>query len=139
PLILTADFENMAIDEAVGEGVLVPGEDFLRDDLKADAFKTGRGPGEILVNHGLFQADRFKDLGAPIALDGRDAHLRDDLDDTLHRSFEIALAGGFVVYVLQEALANHVIEGFEGEIRINSAAAVADEQRKMMDLPRLAG
>ena len=39
----------------------------------------------------------------------------------------------------QQALANHFVERLEREIRIDGAATVADEQRKMMHLARLAG
>ena len=40
---------------------------------------------------------------------------------------------------LQQALADHVVERFEGEIRIDRAAAVADQQREMMHFARFAG
>ena len=39
----------------------------------------------------------------------------------------------------QQALADHVVERLEREIRIDGAAAVADEQREMMHLARFAG
>ena len=37
--------------------------------------RDGR-PGEVLVDDVLVEADRLEDLGAAVALDGRDAHLR---------------------------------------------------------------
>ena len=39
----------------------------------------------------------------------------------------------------QQALADHVVERLEREIRIDRAAAVADQQREMMHLARFAG
>ena len=39
----------------------------------------------------------------------------------------------------QQALANHVVERLERQIRIDGAATVADEQREMMHLARFAG
>jgi hypothetical protein len=38
----------------------------------------------------------------------------------------------------QVALADHVVEGFEGEVRVDGSGAVADEQGEVMDLARLA-
>ena len=49
------------------------------------------------------------------------------------------LAGGLVVDVGQQALADHVVERLEGQVRIDRAAAVADQQREVMHLARLAG
>ena len=40
---------------------------------------------------------------------------------------------------VQQALADQVVERLERQIRIDGAAAVADEQREMMHLARLAG
>ncbi len=42
------------------------------------------------------QADGLEHLGAVIALDGRDAHLRHDLDDALGDGLDEVLAGGLV-------------------------------------------
>jgi hypothetical protein len=39
----------------------------------------------------------------------------------------------------QQALADHVVDGLEGEVGVDRAAAVADQQREMVDLARLAG
>ena len=39
----------------------------------------------------------------------------------------------------QQALADHVVERLEREIRIDRAAAVADEQREVMHFARFAG
>ena len=62
-----------------------------------------------------------------------------DLDDALGGGLDVILAGGLVVDVGQQPLADHVVEGLEGEIGIDRAAAVADEQREVMDLARFAG
>ena len=64
-----------------------------------------------------------------------DITLTTPFDGGLHE----VLAGGLVVDVRQQALADHVVERLEREIRIDGAAAVADEQREMMHLARFAG
>jgi len=63
-------------------------------------------------------------------------HLGNDLDHPFDRSFDKVFAGGFVIDVLHQALANHVIERLEGEIRIDGAATITDQEREMMDLAR---
>jgi hypothetical protein len=44
-----------------------------------------------------------------------------------------------VVDAGQQPLADHVVERLEGEVGIDRARAVADEQREVMHLARLAG
>ena len=139
PLVLAAGIEHVAVDLPVRERPLVPEQDFLGDDVDADAVDARGRPGEILVDDVLLQADGLEDLRAPIALDGRDAHLRHHLHDALHGGLEVILAGGLVVDARQQPLAEHVVERLEGEVGIDRAAAVADQQREMMHFARLAG
>ena len=40
--------------------------------------------------------------------------------------------------LVQQALANHVVERLERQIRIDRAAAIADQQREMMHFARFA-
>src|SRR5436190_1246050 len=87
----------------------------------------------------MVQSDGLENLRAAIALDGRDAHLGGDLDHSLHRSFDEILAGILVFDVAEQALANHVVEGFKSEIRIDRACAVANQKGEMMDLAGFAG
>ncbi len=139
PLILAAGVERDAIHLAVREGVAMPRQNFLGEHIHADAFDARRRPGEILVHHVAVQADGLKDLRAAIALDGRDAHLGHRLDHAFDGGLDVFLDGGLVVEVDQQALADHVVERLERQIRIDGAAAVADEQREMMHLARFAG
>jgi len=47
----------------------------LGQHLQPHALDAGRRPGEIPVDDGLIEADRLENLGAAIALNGRDTHL----------------------------------------------------------------
>jgi hypothetical protein len=78
-------------------------------------------------------------LRAAITLDGRDAHLRDDFHDALDGGLDEILAGVLVLDALEEALMDHVIEGLEGEVRIDGAATVADEEREVMNFAGFTG
>ncbi len=138
PLVLAARIEDVAVDRAFRKGAAMAQQHLLRDLVEPDALDPGRRPGEVLVDDRVVQADRLEDLRATIALDGRDPHLRDDLDDALDGGLDVVLAGGLVVDALEQALADHVVEGLEGEVRVDGAAPVADEQREMVHLARLA-
>ena len=100
-----------------GKRVPVPQADFFGDDVDADAFNLGRGPGEILVDDRVIEADGFKDLRAAIALDGRNPHLGHGLHDALGDGLQVVLDRLLVVDVLENALANHVVERLERQIR----------------------
>src|SRR6266700_7480822 len=106
PLVLAADLKHVPVDWPGRKRAPVPEQNFLSDDLQPDAFDARRRPGEILVNNRLLQADSFENLRAPVALDGRDAHLGDDLDTPLHGRFKVTLAGGLMIDAGQQALAN---------------------------------
>ena len=44
-----------------------------------------------------------------------------------------------MVNVGQEVVADHAVERLEGEVGVHHIAAVADQEREVMDLARLAG
>src|SRR5215472_12122745 len=111
PLVLAADIEDMAVGRAIGESALMAQENFLSDDIDPDAFNPGGSPGKVFVDELLFQADGFEDLSAPIALDGGDAHLRNDLHNALHRGLQVIPAGSLVIDACEQTLTNHVVEG----------------------------
>src|SRR5262249_61764186 len=74
-LIMAADVERPAVGGAFRKGGVVPGPHFLGDDIHADAADARRGAGKIFIDNFLTDADRLEDLGAAVALRGRDAHL----------------------------------------------------------------
>src|SRR5436190_1421710 len=139
PLVLATGIEDMAIGRAVRKSALMAVENFLGNDVDIDAFDAGWGPSEVFVDELFFEADRFEDLGAPIALDSGDAHFGNDFNDALHGGLEIVLASGLVVDTGQQSLSEHVVHGFESEVRIDGAAAIADEKGEMMNLAGFPG
>ena len=137
PLILPAGIQRCAVDGAGRKRVPVPQADFFGYDVDAHALNLGRGPGEILVDDRVVEADGFKNLRAAIALDGRNPHLGHGFHDAFGDGLQIVLDRLFVFDVLENALANHVVQRLERQIRIDRARAVADQQRKVMNLARL--
>ena len=139
PLVAAADIEGRALRLAVGEGRAVPRFDVAGDFFHADTFDAGRRPGEVAVDDGLVDADGLEDLGAAVRLDRRDAHLGSHLDDALDGRFDEVLVGGLGVDVGEQTLMDHVVDRLEGQIRVDGAASVTDEQREVVDLARFAG
>jgi hypothetical protein len=74
-----------------------------------------------------------------ITLHGRDAHLGHDLDHAFDGGLREVLAGELVLEVRQHLVADHAVEGFEGEIGVDDRAAESDEQREVMHFARVSG
>ena len=138
PLILAARFE-FGIDRHRRERAPMPREGLLGDDFDSNALDARRRAGEILVHHVAVDADGFKNLRAAITLHRGDAHLGHRLDDAFDRSLDELLHRRLVVGVLQHVLRDEIINRVVGEIGIDRARAVADEQCEVMHLARLAG
>ena len=97
-------------------------------------------PVKYFVDQLLVQTDGLKDLRAAIALQGRDAHLREGLQQAFVDGLDVVLDGLLSRHAFrQQAAAGQIFQGFDGQIRIDRAGAVADQQREMHHLARLAG
>ena len=138
PLIITADVERVAHRRALRKCVRVPHRDFSRDLLQAHALDARRSPCEVFLHHRAAESHRLENLRAAIRLHGADAHLRRHFHHALDRRLREILARRLVVNAHEQTFLDHVVERLEREIRIHRADAVADEQRKVMHLTRLA-
>ncbi len=101
--------------------------------------RDGRA-GEILLDQGPVQPDRLENLGAVVALEGGNAHLREHLEQALVDRLLVVLqsAGGRDVG-RERAAAVEFLDGLDGEVRVDGAGAVADQEGKVHDLARFAG
>src|SRR4051812_39835633 len=66
PLVLTADFEDVAIDLAIGKGVLMPDLHFARNHIQSYAAHARRRAGEIFVDDRIIEPNRLENLRATI-------------------------------------------------------------------------
>ena len=139
PLILAADFKCVAIDLAGRESNAMPSHGLLSKHFETDTADPRRGPGEILIDDFVVQTNRLEDLRAAITLNCGDAHFGHRLDHALDGGLHIFMDSFAVIDVRQQLLPDHVFERFENEIRIDRAAAVANQEREMMHFARLAG
>ena len=138
PLILAAPLELGVPHRPVGEGPGVARRRLLGDDVDAHAADPRGGPREVAVHEGLVQPDRLEDLGAPIGLDGGDPHLGDHLEHALVERLDVVLLRGGLVQPREQALADHVVQRLEGQVRVDGARTVPEQQRGVMHLPRVA-
>ena len=113
-------------------------EDFVGDHVDADATDPRGGPREVLIDEGAIETDGFEDLRAAVALQRRDAHLGHHLQDAFVQRVDVVGDRLIVRHAHELTLADHVVERLEGEIRIDRARAVAEEQRAVMHFPRVA-
>ena len=139
PLVVTTDLEGGRGVDALRERAVVTLQRFFGDGGDVRAFDARGRAGEVLVDDLLLKADAFEDLGAEVALDGRDANLGGNLDDALGSSLYVVLAGGVVVDADEQALLDHVVEGLERQVGVDTRTTVADERAEVVDFARFAG
>ncbi len=110
-----------------------------RQHVEPDAFDPRGCAREVGVDQFLVQADGLKDLCAAIALQGRDAHLREGLQQALVDGLDVVVLGLFFGQRGGQQVAPlQIVDGFNREIRIDGAGTVADQQGKVHHLARLA-
>ncbi len=138
PAVFAARIELVGGAPAHRESPLVALFDFLGDDVDADAADARGRPREVAIDERLLEADSLENLRSAVALERRDAHLGHHLEDALVERLDVVQRRLLARDALDHALADHVVERFERQIRIDRASAVADEKRDVMDLARVA-
>ncbi len=139
PLVLAAFVEERRADFARGVGAVMVAEGLAGDFVEADAADAAGGLLEVFVDERLVQADRLEDLRAAVALDRTDAHLGHHFDDALLDRLPIFVNGlGVIDIGLDDALLDHLVEGLEGDIGVDRARAVAEQEGEMVDFAGVA-
>src|ERR1051325_5974494 len=138
PLVLSADRKHGFAHPSLRVSMPVPEPDFLRDHVEADAADARRRPREVTIDEILIEPDGLEDLRAAVALDGRDAHLRDDFDDAFIDGLDVVGNSFARIHTGELALRDHVAQRVKGQIRINGSRAVPEQEREVMHLSRLA-
>ena len=140
PLVLATEVERAvgALVGVAGYADRVPSGDLVGQHVEPDPAEPAHRPGEVLVDELPPEADRLEHLGTRVGRDGGDAHLRHHLEHALARGLDVVLHGLVRVDAGQAALDDQVLDGLEREVRVDRARAVADEQRHVMHLARIA-
>ena len=121
------------------EGKLMLHLGFARQHTQADSLQTRSRAREIGIHQFFAETNRLKHLRPAIALQRGDPHLGeslqqsfiDGLDEVLDRDFGVQAFG-------QIAPPAQVFQGLNRQIRIHRARSVADQEREVHDLARLA-
>src|SRR5215212_9024008 len=120
-------------------GAAVAPQRLDREHVQADAADARGRAGEVLLDERFLEPDRLEDLGAAVAANGRDPHLRNRLEDPLAgRLDHVVLGGEHVVDAGQLALVDHPLEGLEGQVGVDRRCAVADQATEVVHLAWLA-
>ena len=94
--------------------------------LDADATKLTCCAREVCVYELLAQANRFEYLRTRIRRNGRDTHLRHDLEHTFAKTVDQVLCALLKAYPNKCTRAHHLLGGLHCEIRVNSGSPVSD-------------
>jgi hypothetical protein len=138
PLVLAAAVEIPRAAAPRWKGHGVAPENLAGDDVDADAADPRRRPREVLIHECPIEADRFEDLRAAVALQRGDAHLGHHLQDALVQRMDVVDHRLVMGDADELPLPDHVVERFERQIRVDDAGAVAEEQRAVVHLARVA-
>ena len=139
PLVVAAGVECWIHHFAERVGAAVAAEKLLANLLEADALDARGGPAEILVHNLVIEADGFENLRAAVALNGGNAHLGHGLDDALHSGLDEIFYRLFVIHAGEHSLTDHVVERLEGEVGVDGADAVAEQEGEVMHFARFSG
>ncbi len=130
PLILTANVQRIDRHIAFRIRACMSRQSLRGDDVETHAFNARRSAGEIFVDDFAVQSHRFKNLCAAIAVNGADAHLGHHFDDAFFHGLVVILNARFVIDFRQQTIAQHVVERFKRQIRIDRAGTVAISSAK---------
>jgi hypothetical protein len=142
PLVLAAQLE-VAVRELVGPvGVRtrVTTAHLFGDLVEPDAIEARHRAGEVLLHELVAEADCLEHLRAAVRRDRGDAHLRHHLEHALAARLDVALDRLLRVVAPEavEVVGDEVLDRLEREVRVHRAGAVAEQQRHVVHLTRVA-
>ena len=138
PGVDAADGQQVLVRARPRAGVAV--ERLAGQHAEPDAADARRGAGEVAIDERLLEADGLEDLRAAVALDGRDPHLGDRLEQRLAQALDDPPLGLLGILDARDApVARELVDRVEHEIGVDRARAVADEHGEVVHLARLAG
>ncbi len=109
-----------------------------RDPLEPDAADARGRAREVAGDERAPEPDRLEDLRPAVALDRRDAHLREDLEQALADRLDEPLLRLVDRQLAEVACGVQARDRVERDVRRDGGGAVADQQREVHDLARLA-
>ena len=104
--------------------------------LKADAAYTADRICKIFIRNFFAYADSLENLSRLVGLNGRNTHLRRDLDNAMKNGLVVVVYGNVEVFV-KYAKIHELTYTFIDKIWIDCPRSVAEKGSEMMNVPRL--
>ena len=143
PLVLTTDLESAVRPflGPLGVGERVAHLDGRGDLLEADPSEPAHGAGEVALDEVVGETDRLEDLRSRVRGHGRHTHLRHDLQHTLAAGLDVVAERDLGVHAAEpvQTGVDHVLDRLEGEIGVDGARPVSDQQGHVVHLARIPG
>src|ERR671921_1406245 len=136
-LVLAPALESLGTVLYLREGPPVAPEDLPPNLLQAYTPDACGRAGEVFLDHLVAEAYGLEDLGSAVREQGRDAHLGDNLQERLLVGLDEVFGCLLRRDVTHEPGLDHVLYGLEGQVGVDRARPVADEQSKVVPLPGL--
>ena len=138
PLVLAAHVQFLhPRNERVVESRPVPLQSFLFHGVQPNPLDTRGCAGEIPIDQVIVQPDGFEDLGSPVRLHRGDAHLGHYLEDAFFIGLDEVVDRILRLGTVQLAAFGQITNGFQGQVGIDAASAVTDQQAAMLNFSRL--
>ena len=134
--VFAADLEAAvhALGRVLRVGAAVAQLDLLGDHVQPGTAELGWRAGEVFVDDVLVDADRLERLRGGVGGDGGDAHLAHHLHHALAERLEVVAHGRGGFDAGEFAFADQVLDGLEGQVRVDRGGAEADEHRDVVHL-----
>ncbi|SKZ72348.1 Uncharacterised protein [Mycobacteroides abscessus subsp. abscessus] len=136
PLVLAADRELAvcALGRTVVECQSMSRCDVGGDLVESDTSELAVHSTEELVDGVLVETDHLEELGAGVRGDRGDAHLAHHLEHALARGLDVVVAGGLEFDVAEHSALDHVLDRFEGHVRIDRCRTESHQRGDVVDL-----
>ena len=92
--------------------------------LQSDTSDSTYLRAEIVFQQALAQSDTLKNLGSPVAADGRDAHFRHNLEEPFFHSLDIVRLRSRVVFLYLVSF-HQIVENSKSHIRTECRSTIA--------------
>ena len=133
PLIESAGRQLIVGDLHLAEGIAVFGEGLAGDLIQAHSLNAGDGSGEVVIHHFAVETDDLHDLRTLVGLEGGDAHLGENLEQSFIDGLDIILLELIRLQVcFQSARLPQVADGRQCEVWVDGSGSEGEEAGKVM-------
>ena len=136
PLVLAArpQVAVSGLGGVVEVGEPVPFGNLGSEHVETHTVQLRGGSGEEAIDEVLSETHRLEDLRPGVAGHRRDPHLGHHFEHTLGACLDVVALRGALIDLGNDAAAHHVVDRFEGEVRVDAVGAIAQQQGHVVHL-----